>query len=141
VARKGSGLGRGVEALWEQPADEPEASQEKDDAGTPVDQYTSTTVQHPTDTPAHQQDSTPAQQPTSKPKLPKATFYLDRETIERLEKAWMKLRGMAPLETRGQLSKSAIVEAAILAAIEDLEKRGEESSLAGTLVHQHDSTP
>ena len=60
----------------------------------------------------------------------KATFYLDAEIVEALETGWMELRKLADKKDRGQISKSLIVELALKLALEDLEKRGAESSLA-----------
>lgn len=62
-----------------------------------------------------------ARKAISQPEKPKATFYLSQETLASLEEAWIKLRKMARTEDRGAVSKSAIVEEAILLALEDLE--------------------
>lgn len=110
---------------------------------------TSKTEYHNTGIPEYHNDSKPELQPTSKPvrkptskpvsqKKPeaqpaekvKATFYLDTEIVETLEEGWMELRKLADKKDRGQISKSLIVELALKLALEDLEKRGAESSLA-----------
>jgi len=68
-----------------------------------------------------------AQEPAQKVK---ATFYLDAQAVEALEAGWMGLRKLADKKDRGQISKSLIVELALQLALEDLEKKGAESSLA-----------
>jgi len=60
----------------------------------------------------------------------KATYYLDAEVVEALEEGWMELRKLADKKDRGQISKSLIVELALQLALDDLEKRGADSSLA-----------
>ena len=59
----------------------------------------------------------------------KATFYLSQPALEDLEGAWYRLRKLAR-NNRSKVSKSLIVELAIRTALEDLEERGEQSSLA-----------
>ena len=105
---------------------------------------------HNTGIPEYHKDSKPELQPTSKPvrkrtskpvsqKKPeaqepaekvKATYYLDAEVVEALEEGWMELRKLADKKSRGQISKSLIVELALQLALDDLEKRGADSSLA-----------
>jgi len=105
---------------------------------------------HNTGIPEYHKDSKPELQPTSKPvrkctskpvsqkkalaeepaEKVKATFYLDAEVVEALEEGWMELRKLADKKDRGQISKSLIVELALKLALEELEKRGAESSLA-----------
>jgi hypothetical protein len=60
----------------------------------------------------------------------KATFYLDAQAVEALEAGWMELRKLADKKDRSQISKSLIVELALKLALEDLEKKGADSSLA-----------
>lgn len=119
---------------------------------------TSKTEYHNTGIPEYHNDSKPELQSTSKPvrkstsktvskptsktvgqKKPletgpaekvKATFYLEAGIVEALEEGWMELRKLADKKDRGQISKSLIVEQALKLALEDLEKRGAESSLA-----------
>ena len=111
---------------------------------------TSKTEYHNTGIPEYHNDSKPELQPTSKPvrkstsktvgqKKPletgpaekvKATFYLEAGIVEALEEGWMELRKLADKKDRGQISKSLIVELALQLALEDLEKRGADSSLA-----------
>ena len=110
--------------------------------GIPEYQNTSKPELQPTIKPVSQSTSKPVRKPTSKPagqkkaetkepaKKVKATFYLDAEIVEALEEGWMELRKLADKKDRGQISKSLIVEQALKLALEDLEKRGAESSLA-----------
>ena len=97
---------------------------------------------HNTGIPEYHNDSKPVRKPTSKPASQKkdrdqepagkvkATFYLDSKAVESLEDGWMELRKLADKKSRGRISKSLIVELALQLALEDLEKRGAESSLA-----------
>ena len=91
----------------------------------PVRKSTGKTVSKPTSKPVSQKK--PESQPAEKVK---ATFYLEAEIVEALEEGWMELRKMADKKDRGQISKSLIVEQALKLALEDLEKRGADSSLA-----------
>lgn len=50
----------------------------------------------------------------------KATYYLREDTLDKLEEAWFRLRQRADEGEKRSVSKSAIVEAAIEAAIEEL---------------------
>jgi len=104
---------------------------------------------HNTGIPEYHNDSEPELQPTSKPvrkrtskpvsqkkalaeepaEKVKATFYLDSKAVESLEDGWMELRKLADKKGRGRISKSLIVELALDMALEELEKRGSESSL------------
>ena len=105
---------------------------------------------HNTGIPEYHKDSKPELQPTSKPvrkrtskpvsqkkalaeepaEKVKATFYLDSKAVESLEDGWMELRKLADKKGRGRISKSLIVELALQLALDDLEKRGADSSLA-----------
>ena len=99
------------------------------------------TEYHNTGIPEYHKDSKPELQSTSKPvsqkkaepqepaEKIKATYYLDAEVVEALEEGWMELRRLADKKDRGQISKSLIVELALDMALEELEKRGSESSL------------
>jgi hypothetical protein len=60
----------------------------------------------------------------------KATYYLLRETVTALDEAWYELRKMADAEGRARISRSLIVETALLAAIEELKAKGAASMLA-----------
>ena len=92
----------------------------------PVRKSTSKPVSKPTGKPVSQKKPEP-QEPAEKVK---ATYYLDAEAVEALEEGWMELRKLADKKDRGQISKSLIVELALKLALEELEKRGAESSLA-----------
>ena len=92
----------------------------------PVRKSTGKTVSKPTSKPVSQKKAEP-QEPAEKIK---ATYYLDAEVVEALEEGWMELRKLADKKDRGQISKSLIVELALKLALEELEKRGAESSLA-----------
>lgn len=91
----------------------------------PVRKSTGKTVSKPTSKPVSQKKA--EAQPAEKVK---ATYYLDAEVVEALEEGWMELRKLADKKDRGQISKSLIVELALQLALEDLEKRGADSSLA-----------
>ena len=91
----------------------------------PVRKSTGKTVSKPTSKPVSQKKA--EAQPAEKVK---ATYYLDTEVVEALEEGWMELRKLADKKDRGQISKSLIVELALQLALEDLEKRGADSSLA-----------
>ena len=95
----------------------------------PVLQPTSKTVSQSTSKPARQKKAqAQAQAPDTAPaEKVKATFYLDAKTVEALEDGWIQLRKLA--DNRGRISKSLIVELALDMALEELEKRGSESSL------------
>ena len=92
----------------------------------PVSQPTSKPVRRPTSKPAGQKKAEKAG-PAQKVK---ATFYLDAQAVEALEAGWMELRKLADKKDRSQISKSLIVELALKLALEDLEKKGADSSLA-----------
>jgi len=92
----------------------------------------------PTSKPAKQPARKPARQKASKAPAPpeaeekaKATFYLSQETIDLLEDGWLQLRRLAT--DRASVSKSAIVEASLEIALEDLAKHGAQSHLASKL--------
>ena len=51
----------------------------------------------------------------------KATYYLREDTLSKLEEVWFQLRQQADEGEKRSVSKSAIVEAAIEAAIDELE--------------------
>lgn len=55
----------------------------------------------------------------------KATYYLPEDTLSELEEVWFQLRQRADEGEKRKVSKSAIVEAAIEAAIEELESDDE----------------
>lgn len=91
----------------------------------PVLQPTSKTVSQSTSKPARQKK---AQAPNTAPaEKVKATFYLDAKIVEALEDGWIQLRKLA--DNRGRISKSLIVELALDMALEELKKKGSESSL------------
>lgn len=58
-----------------------------------------------------------------------ATYYMQEETEQDLERAWIKLRRM----TGRKVSRSEIVETAIQHATRDLDEEGGESRIASTL--------
>lgn len=109
------------------------------DAGKPASQDTGIPVRQHTGIPVKQQTSKPARRHTGKPaEAPeeerlKATYYLSPEALDALEEAWLQLRRMAGSEGRGRISKSAIVEAAILQAVQELEAKEDRSQLATRL--------
>ena len=92
-------------------------------------QPTIKTVRKPTSKPVSQKKPE-AQEPAEKVK---ATYYLDAEVVEALEEGWMELRKLADKKSRGQISKSLMVELALQMALEDLQKKGSDSLLARKL--------
>jgi len=62
----------------------------------------------------------------------KATYYLSQQVIDALEDAQYQLRKMAG-ENRSRVSKSFIVETALRMALEDVEKKGENSRLLDSI--------
>lgn len=92
-------------------------------------QPTIKTVRKPTSKPVSQKKAQ-AEEPAEKVK---ATFYLDSKAVESLEGGWMELRKLADKKSRGQISKSLMVELALQMALEDLQKKGSDSLLARKL--------
>ena len=64
----------------------------------------------------------------------KATYYLSEQVLSELEEGWFRLRQMAGQEEKGNVSKSAIVEAALRDALDELESEGEGSKVAQVLI-------
>jgi len=62
----------------------------------------------------------------------KMTLYLAPELMARLDRAQLTLRAI-PGVKRGEITKSAIIGAALEMALQTLEKEGEKSPLAGKL--------
>ena len=100
-------------------------------------QPTSKPVKQPTIKPAGKPTSKPVSQKKAQAEEPaekvKATFYLDSKAVESLENGWMELRKLADKKSRGQISKSLMVELALQMALEDLQKKGADSLLARKL--------
>ncbi len=108
------------------------------DASTPVRQHDSTPARRQTSKPAKPKTSKPASQKATTPAEPeakptKATFYLSGETLDAMEDALYQLRKLAG-QDRSRVTKSALVEAALVAALRDLEAKGPASQLASKLV-------
>lgn len=85
---------------------------------------------------ARQEDSQPAELEASKPTEGlriKRTFYLSERGLASLEELQYQLKKMASPEDQGSISLSSIVEQALLQALEELEAKGQESSLARAL--------
>ena len=93
----------------------------------PVLQPTSKTVSQSTSKPARQKKAQAQAPDTAPTEKVKATFYLDVKIVEALEDGWIQLRKLA--DNRGRISKSLIVELALDMALEELKKKGSESSL------------
>ncbi len=93
----------------------------------PVLQPTSKTVSQSTSKPARQKKAQAQAPDTAPAEKVKATFYLDAKIVEALEDGWIQLRKLA--DNRGRISKSLIVELALDMALEELKKKGSESSL------------
>ena len=112
----------------------------------PEDQNTIKTEYHKAGIPEYHKDSKPVKQSTSKtvsqkkPSAPKvqkpsgdkvkATYYIDSQAVEDLEEGWIQLRKMADKKTRGQISKSLIVELAVQIVLEELKSKGSSSQIA-----------
>ena len=99
-------------------------------------------VSRPAIKPAKLQPSRTASQRVKKPpvlpisdKKAKATYYLFPETLDALEAGWLQLRRLASYD-RTKISKSLIVEASLLMALEELKDKAEKSQLAIMLVSQ-----
>ena len=82
-------------------------------------------------TPASEQVEQPTSKTVDKRTSKAATFYFDPALLDRLELTWLDLR-----RELGSVSKSAIVEAALVAALDDLDKSGTASKLTSMLVSQ-----
>lgn len=103
------------------------------DAGKPASQDTGMPSKQHTGIPVKPQASRPASTESSEEERLKATYYLSPATLDALEEAWLQLRRMAGSGGRGRISKSAIVEAAILQAVQELEAKEGRSQLATRL--------
>ncbi|KAA3655912.1 MAG: hypothetical protein DWQ04_32550 [Chloroflexi bacterium] len=92
-----------------------------------------TPQEQPTVQPRQQQPSRYQTAPPVEEKA-KATFYMAQDVQFDLDDAQIKLRRLAPRYIKKQqLSKSAIVEAALRLAFEELEQQGSNSQLAKIL--------
>lgn len=96
----------------------------------PAPQPASKPAKRPASRTARQQASKAPPPPDAEEKI-KATFYLSQELIDALEDGWLQLRRMA--RDRSSVSKSAIVEASLEIALEDLARHKEQSHLASKL--------
>ena len=108
----------------------------------PIRQDTGIPVKQQTEPPVAEAKPAPTRETRSKPALKlayakeeeekvKVTFYVSEELQYNLDSAQLQLRRAAPSHVKKQqLSKSAIVEAALVLIIDDLEKEGEGSVLA-----------
>lgn len=63
----------------------------------------------------------------------KATCYLREDTLSELEELWFQLRQQAGEGEKRSVSKSAIVNAALKEAIDELNSEGEGSAIARLL--------
>lgn len=63
----------------------------------------------------------------------KATFYVADEALNKLEEIWLQLRQAAPAKKRAGISKSGIIEAALLIVARDLDDHGNDSAIARAL--------
>ena len=112
-----------------EPAEQPASETASQEPGKPAKQ--------PRAKPARRQ----AEKPAAKPAAPsadeeksKVTFYLSQEAIDALEDGWLQLRRLA--RERASVSKSGIVEQALLIALEELAGKGDESELAKRMAKQ-----
>ena len=122
--------------------EKPSPKAEEQDTSIPASQQAGKTAKQQEGKPVKRQARKPARQPDSKPteqEIPeaekiKATYYLSPETIDSLNQAWLQLRRLAKAEDKAQISKSLIVDRALLLAIEELEAKGAKSKLASKTV-------
>jgi len=57
------------------------------------------------------------------------TIYLSEESLDALEAGWLKIRRM----TKNKISKSLLIDRAILQAMQELDRKGEKSDLAKSI--------
>lgn len=94
--------------------------------------------------PASQKASKPARPKATKKAAPapaadklKATFYLEPVAADALELSWMKLRSLAG-DKRGRISKSGLVEQALLELAEQINSETKAKRLLATLLERQD---
>ena len=107
------------------------ASQEP---GLPAEQLARKPARQPRAKPAKQQPAAKPPAPPADEEKSKVTFYLSQEAIDALEDGWLQLRRLA--RERASVSKSGIVEQALLIALEELAGKGDESELAKRMAKQ-----
>lgn len=104
----------------------------------PAEQHTRKTASQEPGKPVEQLARKPARQPGTSPvadeEKSKVTFYLSQAAIDALEDGWLQLRRLA--RERASVSKSSIVEQALLIALEELASKGDESELAKRMAKQ-----
>ena len=125
----GSLLGGDTEPT-KKPADQNTIKPEYHNAGIPEYHKASKTAKQPASKPVRQQKK-PApikEEEASEDKI-KATYYISTEIAEALEDGWIQLRRISPKDSRGQVSKSLIVELAIQMALDELKSKGKDSRL------------
>ena len=83
--------------------------------------------------PASSSPATNKGRPPSEVVKVKNTYHLSLEVSEQLEMAKSTLRGMVDVSKRGAVSKSLIIEAALLLALDELEQEGGSSRIAKKL--------
>jgi hypothetical protein len=96
-------------------------------AGIPERQHTIKPVRQRK--PAVKKPPTPPVEEPSDLKI-KATFYISTGAVEALEAGWIQLRSLAPKKSRGQISKSLIVELSLQEALQELKSKKDKSILA-----------
>jgi hypothetical protein len=116
----------------EKPA--PKAEEQND--SIPVSQQAGKTVKRQARKPVRQPDSKPVEQETSEAEKIKATYYLSPEAIDSLDQGWLQLRKLAKAGDKAGISKSLIIEQALLLATDELEAKGAKSKIASKTVRQ-----
>ena len=108
---------------------QPTIKPEYHNTGIPADQPT---IKPERKRPAPQVKTAPEEKPPAQAtrEKVKATFYISADIVDRLEDGWSELRKISPKEARGEISKSFIVETALLEALDGLARSGRTSLLA-----------
>jgi hypothetical protein len=104
-----------------------------------ANQQTSKTVNRQDSKPSKQQAGKPSKQFSAmlaSEEKKKSTLYFAPETVYALDEAKLQLRRMLEPDNLKAISKSSIAEAALLLALQDLAKKGEDSAIARLLAKQ-----
>jgi hypothetical protein len=125
VADRVAGIGRTTEPEARQVGETVEQQPSE-----PVSQNAGKTAERQSSEASSHQTAAPAPQQDDKPAKAKLTHYVNEEAAAAVDKAHYLLRLMVPVKERGSISKSDIVEAALLAMIADLGANGAESEVA-----------
>ena len=128
------------------PRPKPVVTPPVEDSNTSLPESQNTSIPEVEAPSSNLQGSAPARQPDRAAQIPqipvqqreeekiKVTFYVDQELPFELDYARLQLLRLAPKNiSKRQVSKSAIVEAALKIAIANLEQQGDRSALAQML--------